>query len=361
MQENVPVAPTRKEKDKARKQAEILDVAETIFRKKGYQRTTTEEIARESGYAVGTIYNVFHDKQDLYGQVLEHLGLRVFARLDNAVFRNRNVHEAVETLIKLRLYNYFDDRLFFQPFSSDGDLSLPLDPTRLPRRVVTLYQRYLDLVGSLLKRALGDARSKGLNGVHLALSLEGMINAFMGYWSRPEQADSLAQTARHIKSILLNPDGEHGQSAGSPPEEIQRAKPADIHISRFDMERLRELLLVARCFGRRENQTHLDALDDRLDHAKMLSPKEVPADLVTMNTRVCLMDIDSGETVVRTLVFPRDADARVENVSVLDPLGTALLGQRLGESFSVSNVEGDKRYRVEEILYQPEAAGDYHL
>ena len=285
----------------------------------------------------------------------------MLARLDNAVLSERDTDEAIESLIKLRLYNYIKDRMFFQPFSCDGDLGLPPDPARLPRHVVALYQRYLDEVAGLFRRALEHASIKDLNPYHLALSLEGLINAFMGYWSKPRQSDSLAQAAEHIKNILLSPVDLKRVTSLREAEQAALAAPRQIYMSRFDMERLKELIAVARAFGRDDCQPHLDELDAALLHPKVVNPKEVPADLVTMNSRVRLREMPDGNDLVCRLVFPKDADSADENLSILDPLGTALLGNRVGDVFEVRAPQGAKTYRLEEILYQPEAAGDYHL
>ncbi|MGC9336382.1 MAG: GreA/GreB family elongation factor, partial [Anaerolineae bacterium] len=61
------------------------------------------------------------------------------------------------------------------------------------------------------------------------------------------------------------------------------------------------------------------------------------------------------------LVFPRDADIDQAKISILAPIGTAMLGYRVGDVFTWEVPEGTRRLRVKEILYQPEASGDYHL
>jgi regulator of nucleoside diphosphate kinase len=62
-----------------------------------------------------------------------------------------------------------------------------------------------------------------------------------------------------------------------------------------------------------------------------------------------------------TIVLPWEADPQSGCVSVLAPLGTALLGARIGETVTWSTGGTDRRLRIEELLYQPEAAGDFHL
>lgn len=351
---------TRWDRDRKHKREEILLTAEPIFRKKGYTRATIEEIARESGFSVDTISHLFQDKDGLYFCVLEQIGRRLLARLNSSVFSIREPVAALKALIRVRLYNYNEDRLFFQPFSCDGDLGVP-DLARLPQSVRGLYSHYQDAVTGLFKRALAQNNAKDLNPRHLALSLEGIINAFMGYWTGPKQSDHQDQIASHICKVLLDPMGPGKSANTSAPMHPGETASRTIHISRFDLERLRELISVARCFGGSDQDSHLDELDDELAHAKCVNPREVPPDLVTMNSRVRLLDLQNGETVIGALHFPKDAANSPEGISILETLGTALLGGRPGDVIVADTAGVSRNYRIEEILYQPEAAGDFHL
>jgi len=87
----------------------------------------------------------------------------------------------------------------------------------------------------------------------------------------------------------------------------------------------------------------------------------VPPDVITMNSRVRLYDLDADEELIFTLVFPEDADPAENKISVLAPIGMAMLGYRVGDTFEWEVPAGISRLRVLEILYQPEAAGDYDL
>lgn len=350
----------RKEREKERKAAEILDVAEQLFRKKGYHLTTTEEIARESGFSVGTLYNIFTDKEGLYAAILERMGREILARLENTVLRRRDPQAAVEELIKIRLFNHVRDRLFFQAFSSEGELGIQPEPSRLPRHVVALYSKYTHYVENLFKQAIRDQGLAAPNTFHMVLGLEGMINAFMGYWTRLGQSDSLDSTARHIKGILLSPVTLERIGALQKPEEPPSAEYRQVNISRFDLDRLKELITVARCFGKISAAPYLAELEARLSGARVVNPRDVPAELVTMNSVVELHDIEHGCMLVCALVFPIDAESKEENTSILSPLGTALLGSQVGDVIEVRDTKGVARYRIERILYQPEAAGDYH-
>lgn len=133
-----------------------------------------------------------------------------------------------------------------------------------------------------------------------------------------------------------------------------------IYITEHDLKRLRELIEEAKRLDRRGNK-YLESLGAELSDCKVVVPTEVPPDVVTMNSRVRLIDLDTHEEMVYTLVFPWEADITQSSISVLAPIGTAMLGYRVGDTFTWKVPDGFRRLQVKEVLYQPEAAGDYHL
>jgi regulator of nucleoside diphosphate kinase len=102
------------------------------------------------------------------------------------------------------------------------------------------------------------------------------------------------------------------------------------------------------------------ALQRELARAVIVEPTDVAPDVVTMNSRIRMVDVDSGETSEITLVYPRDADADAGKVSVLAPVGSAILGLRVDQAMDWPVPGGRRRLRVEAIRYQPEAAGELH-
>jgi regulator of nucleoside diphosphate kinase len=128
-----------------------------------------------------------------------------------------------------------------------------------------------------------------------------------------------------------------------------------IYITNEDCERLRRLI-----GGRRGatsvDQEYLDMLEQELDRAEVVDPDYIPRDAITMNSEVRLKDLDSGETRVYRLIFP--TQTRTENsISVLAPIGTAMLGYRVGNVIEWRVPKGIRRLKVLEVIYQPEAAG----
>jgi regulator of nucleoside diphosphate kinase len=98
-----------------------------------------------------------------------------------------------------------------------------------------------------------------------------------------------------------------------------------------------------------------------LNRARIVSPREIPADIVTMRSRVRIKDCTTNEESVLTLVFPNEANLDDGKISILAPIGIALLGYRAGDRVEWTVPAGPRSIEILEIMYQPEAAGDYHL
>ncbi|MFP4015239.1 MAG: nucleoside diphosphate kinase regulator [Chitinispirillaceae bacterium] len=132
-----------------------------------------------------------------------------------------------------------------------------------------------------------------------------------------------------------------------------------IYITENDLERLRALVQSAKeSMG---NDKPLKSLEGELDRAEVVKPQEVPRDVITMNSEVSLKDMDTEEEMVYRLVFPDQADVDKGYVSILAPMGTALLGYRVGDIIEWKVPAGIAKWKVVKIAYQPEAAGDYNL
>jgi regulator of nucleoside diphosphate kinase len=129
-----------------------------------------------------------------------------------------------------------------------------------------------------------------------------------------------------------------------------------IVITRDDMARLEEVVRQGRKTARRD-QDHLAELEHELRRAELIDAEHLSGDVVTMHSTVRVRDLDSGNCAVYTLVFPVEADIEKRRVSVLAPIGTALLGYRAGDRVEWRMPGGPRRLRIEEVLYQPEAAG----
>jgi regulator of nucleoside diphosphate kinase len=134
-----------------------------------------------------------------------------------------------------------------------------------------------------------------------------------------------------------------------------------IYITAQDMEQLKKLLGEEKDrhgYGNGRGE-HLKGLETELNRSIGVAADKVPPDVITMHSKACLIDLDSGEELIYTLVFPHEADIRQDKISVLAPIGTAMLGYQVGDRFEWSVPDGVRRLQVKSVLYQPEAAGTH--
>ncbi|MEE7546674.1 nucleoside diphosphate kinase regulator [Xanthomonas sp. Kuri4-1] len=135
----------------------------------------------------------------------------------------------------------------------------------------------------------------------------------------------------------------------------QSGLPPSLIVSTRDLARL-EAMLESPALSRHPAAVALSA---ELGRAQILPPEQIPDTVVTMHSRVECEDAAQGETHTLTLVYPHEADVERGRVSVLAPVGSALLGLSVGQSIDWQAPAGRAlRLRVNAVHYQPEAAGD---
>lgn len=104
-----------------------------------------------------------------------------------------------------------------------------------------------------------------------------------------------------------------------------------------------------------ENQRYAQDLLKELEKCEIVDPEEISDKVITMNSKVSFRFSDSDKTLVYTLVFPQEADISKGKISILSPIGTALIGYQEGDVIKWSVPSGEKQIKVEKIIYQPES------
>lgn len=234
------------------------------------------------------------------------------------------------------------------------------------RRVTRALQSLEDAVSSVDVSTLDVERPGG--GVDVTCH----VNARLSSAERPVMvtgkgadayAATLDATAHLHESVSRAVDEERRApaSVGSPSGALQRSEPAgtgvrdDIVITAVDRDRLRELIRASRDARDRDAT---QALADELDRAQIVPPERIAGNVVTMNSRIVFEDESTGERHEVSLVYPEESDPAQGRLSVLAPVGTALLGLSAGQTIDWPLPLGElKRYRVVKIVYQPEGAG----
>lgn len=131
-------------------------------------------------------------------------------------------------------------------------------------------------------------------------------------------------------------------------------------VTQTDLERLREHVQAARSSWRSYVPT-VEILEQRLRRAQVVSSEETPGHTITMNSRFRIRDLRTGQTDIRTLAYPWEADEDQGRWSVLSPFGLAALGTQVGDFIWWNEDESSHTARIEDLCYQPESAGDRNL
>ncbi|MFA6954273.1 MAG: nucleoside diphosphate kinase regulator [Thermoanaerobaculia bacterium] len=132
-----------------------------------------------------------------------------------------------------------------------------------------------------------------------------------------------------------------------------------ICVTAQDKLRLTRLLSETDTTG--EDREHLDDLRHELSRASVIPAVDIAPDVVTMKSRVRVLDLDDICELEYTIVYPHEADYATGRISVLAPIGTALLGYREGDTVEWQVPGGRRRLKIDAVLYQPEAAGNFAL
>jgi regulator of nucleoside diphosphate kinase len=125
-----------------------------------------------------------------------------------------------------------------------------------------------------------------------------------------------------------------------------------IVITEIDKARLRNLLEL-------EAPSDIFELEHEIERAIVVDPRQVAEDVVTMNSKALLQVDDEAVEVAR--VYPEDADEQAGKLSVCSDMGTAILGYKEGDAFNWRMRHRTRQIRIDKVLYQPEAAGHFHL
>ena len=127
-------------------------------------------------------------------------------------------------------------------------------------------------------------------------------------------------------------------------------KNSNLILTKNDFQRLSNLIMNA-------DQTVADALEEELNRASVVNTQDLPADVVSMNSQVKFVDLDTQKETIVTLVYPQDADVAQNKISILAPIGSALIGLRVGQWIEWPIPNGkERKLKIIEVISQPEPA-----
>ncbi|HMU77992.1 MAG TPA: nucleoside diphosphate kinase regulator [Bacteroidia bacterium] len=131
-------------------------------------------------------------------------------------------------------------------------------------------------------------------------------------------------------------------------------------INRLDYARIKKSISDAKQFKSITN-TEAEKLLQELDAAKIVEPEAIPSNVVTMNSIVKLSFLNNDKNIQFQIVYPEQANIKENKISIFSPIATALIGYKVSDEVEWIVPAGLTRIRIDEIIYQPEAAGDFDL
>ena len=131
-------------------------------------------------------------------------------------------------------------------------------------------------------------------------------------------------------------------------------------MSSLDLVRIRERIKDV-SYKNAYTMREIERLQDELDRARVVEPHRIPNNVITMNSVVTVKYLTTGKEFTIRLVYPEDADAKQNRVSVFAPVGAALLGYRKGDTIHWNSPGGKIKIKVVDVVYQPEAVGCFDL
>lgn len=134
--------------------------------------------------------------------------------------------------------------------------------------------------------------------------------------------------------------------------------PKDIYITQVDKDRLTTLIDNELRSSQRLDES-MKKLKTEIENAKVVNSCCIPGDIITMNSQTVLHL--NQEDIEISLVYPQEADWNTNKMSILSPIGTAILGYREGDIIEWEVPSGITQIEIKKVIYQPEAAGDYDI
>ncbi len=133
-----------------------------------------------------------------------------------------------------------------------------------------------------------------------------------------------------------------------------------IILSSLDYERIYESIGNAQETGDISEEEAI-SLAAELEQAKIVEPKQMPKNVVTMNSKVVISFVEAEKEIELQIVYPRDADVKKNLISIFSPIAAALIGYKEGDIIDWIVPSGPTSIKVDRIVYQPEAAGQFDV
>jgi AcrR family transcriptional regulator len=193
----------RKEREFNLRRAEILEQAEKIFSAKGFHNTTVAEIAAASGFAIGTLYQYFESKENLYTAMLtEKLNL-MYSDIRESVAGETDIVKKIERLVASQFRFVENNSAFCQIFIRGDYLALSEGSVELRKRMATDYTVHFSLIEEVIREGIRVGFLKGMDPGMMAAALTGIVNSCAFKWLTMMEGASLMGKVPFVIDIFL--------------------------------------------------------------------------------------------------------------------------------------------------------------
>ena len=194
---------SRREREQLAHRQEILEAAERVFARHGFHGATMEQIAREADFAVGTLYNFFKSKEDLYHAVVGDIFQRAERAFRNEVLTKDDPRAAIEALVDLRLRFFRSHRAFARVVFETVHVGRLGPRLWLPREHLAGYDRAMHELADVLQRGIEQGIFVEGEPFALALVVHGALNAFIAHWVQEADEEPTEPRVEDFRRSLL--------------------------------------------------------------------------------------------------------------------------------------------------------------
>ena len=193
----------RKEREFNLRRTEILEAAVKVFAAKGFHVATVAEIAAASGFAIGTLYQIFESKEQLYTAMLTEKLTMMYAGIRAAVEKEADCVRKIELLVASH-FRYVEENAEFCSIFARGDyLSLSEGSAEIRERMRSDYDLYVSFIENVMRDGIRTGILKKIDPPLMAAALTGIVNSYASKWLAVAQGESLKSKVPYVRDIFL--------------------------------------------------------------------------------------------------------------------------------------------------------------
>lgn len=191
-----------KDKERLLRREEIAKAALELFSKRGFDGTTMAEIARKAGMGVGTLYQFFRGKEDLYLTLLEERCAELLALVEDASREEGPIEFVLDRVLKVNITFVERHKEFFRLYLSEQLSTLEEVRRRLGGRAEETYSKFFELFHKIIQRGIQNGELKELTSAHITRALLGILNSFFFDWLKGD-ISSLSEVKELALQLFL--------------------------------------------------------------------------------------------------------------------------------------------------------------